>query len=148
MIDSGLGRHARTLSLAQQEQFFKLLLAFECVYVTAVALIKTSVLLMYLRIFPSRGFRIAAGIIGATIVSWWIAIVLVCVFQCKPISKAWLPWNDGVCINLKASFIGNAIPNILTDVAILCMPVQQVLKLQTNAIQKLMVLFMFGLGSL
>ncbi|KAK1565900.1 uncharacterized protein LY79DRAFT_644668 [Colletotrichum navitas] len=146
MIGQGLGRHAATLSLDMQVQFLKLLLAFECIYVTAVMLVKVSLLLMYCRIFPSRNFRIAAITLGGITVAWWIAIVCVCVFQCTPIEKAYMPFLDGTCIDLKASFIGNAIPNILTDVAILCLPVGQVWKLQATLAQRLSLCFMFLLG--
>lgn len=147
VVSHGLGRHYNTLSAHDSEAFFKLLLAFECLYVTAVALIKLSLLQMYLRIFPSREFRIAAWIIGGTVVAWWLAIVLVCIFQCDPISKAWLPMSAGKCINLKASFIGNAVPNIITDVAILCMPIKQVWQLHVTTTQKLSLLCAFLLGS-
>ncbi|KAK2018530.1 hypothetical protein LZ32DRAFT_679204 [Colletotrichum eremochloae] len=146
MIGQGLGRHAATLSLDQQVQFLKLLLAFECVYVTAVMLVKVSLLLMYCRIFPTNGFRIAAITLGGITIAWWIAIVCVCVFQCTPIEKAYMPFIEGTCIDLKASFIGNAIPNILTDVAILCLPVRQVWKLQATLAQRLSLCFMFLLG--
>ncbi|GKT46685.1 satratoxin biosynthesis SC1 cluster protein 4 [Colletotrichum spaethianum] len=146
MIGSGLGRHAAVLSTDMQVEFLKLLLAFECVYVTAVMFVKVSLLLMYCRIFPSRNFKIAAMTLGGITIAWWIAIVCVCIFQCNPISKAWLPFIEGTCIDLKASFIGNAIPNILTDVAILCLPVGQVWKLQATLTQRLSLCFMFLLG--
>lgn len=148
MISHGLGRHASTLSQDDLVAFFKLLLAFECVYVTAVMMVKLSVLAMYFRIFPTRSFRIGGGIIAATVVAWWIAIWAVCIWQCDPIKRAWLPWIDGTCINLKASFIGNAIPNIISDIAILAMPVGQVWKLHLPTAQKLSLCFMFLLGSL
>ncbi|KAK8119736.1 uncharacterized protein PG998_004362 [Apiospora kogelbergensis] len=147
MIANGLGKHMSVVPPETLTQFFKLLLGFECVYVTAVMLVKLSVLQMYLRIFPSTAFKYTAWGIGAVVVAWWIAIVLVCIFQCTPIPKAWNPSLPGHCIDLKASFVGNAIPNIATDVAILCMPVGQVWHLQVNLAQKLSLLFMFLLGS-
>lgn len=107
VVAHGMGRHASTLSLDELSIVLKHLLAFECLYVTAVAAVKLSILAMYLRIFPSREFRIGAWVIGSTIIAWWIAIVLVCIFQCNPIYIAWVPWDKGTCINLRASFIGN-----------------------------------------
>ncbi|KAM0197815.1 hypothetical protein ACHAPI_004547 [Fusarium lateritium] len=148
VISHGLGKHAKVVSTEDQVVFFKILLAFENIYVTAVMLIKLALLQMYLRIFPSRRFRQMSAVIAAVVVGWWIAICAVCIFQCSPVKRAWLPWIDGTCINLKASFIGNAIPNIATDVAILCMPVRQILKLQVNLAQKLSLMVIFLLGSL
>lgn len=107
VIAHGMGRHASTISLDELSIVLQHLLAFECLYVTAVAAVKLSILAMYLRIFPSREFRIGAWVIGGTVIAWWIAIVLVCIFQCNPIYVAWVPWDKGTCINLRASFIGN-----------------------------------------
>ncbi|RFN44925.1 hypothetical protein FIE12Z_10820 [Fusarium flagelliforme] len=147
MIAHGLGRHFERVDTPDQIIFLKILLAFENIYVTAVMLIKLALLSMYLRIFPSRRFRLISAIIAAVVIGWWIAICAVCIFQCHPIRKAWEPWIDGKCIDLKASFIGNAIPNIATDIAILCLPVKQILKLQVNMAQKLSLLVIFMLGS-
>lgn len=143
-----MGRHAGTLSQADLVSFFQLLLGFECVYVTVVMLVKASILVMYHRIFPVRGFKLAVYAIASIVVSWWLAIVLVCIFQCDPIEKAWLPWAPGVCIDLKASFIGNAVPNIITDIAILILPITQVWSLQGTVARKLSLCGAFLLGSL
>lgn len=123
-------------------------MAFECIYCTAVGLIKISLLLMYMRIFPTKGFTLGAYILGFMTIGWVIAINCVSIFQCDPIKKAWFPLIAGKCINLKASFVGNAVPNILTDVAILCMPIGQVWKLQVTPTQRASLCFMFLLGSL
>ncbi|KAK8009928.1 hypothetical protein PG990_008893 [Apiospora arundinis] len=147
MIANGLGKHMSVVPPDNLAEFLKLLLGFECVYVTAVMLVKLAVLQMYLRIFPAQSFKYTAWFIGGIVVAWWISIVLVCIFQCNPIPKAWNPSLPGHCINLKASFVGNAIPNIATDIAILCMPVGQVWHLQVNLTQKISLLFMFLLGS-
>lgn len=125
----------------------KVLVAYECVYSTTVGVIKISILLMYTRIFPTRGFRIAALVLGSVSVSWVIAIICVSVFQCTPIEKIWDPNVPGTCINLKGSFIGNAIPNILTDVAILSLPVKIVWGLHASVVHRLSVSFVFLLGS-
>ncbi|KAH7394680.1 hypothetical protein BKA66DRAFT_523153 [Pyrenochaeta sp. MPI-SDFR-AT-0127] len=146
-IAHGLGRHADTVLMDDLVAFFKILLAAECIYITAVLLVKLSLLLMYRRLFPLREFKICLAILAAIVISWWIAILAVCIFQCSPISKAWLPWIEGTCINLKASFIGNAIPNILTDVAILCIPFRPVWKLHVTIAQRLSICFIFSLGS-
>ncbi|KAH7124264.1 hypothetical protein EDB81DRAFT_699317 [Dactylonectria macrodidyma] len=147
-IAHGLGKHIDTLSMHDVITFFKILLAYECVYITALMVIKLSILQMYIRIFglASRMFKILAIIITGIVVAWWISIFAVCIFQCNPIRKAWLPWAEGTCINLKGSFIGNAIPNILTDVVMLCMPIRQVWKMRVALAQKLSVCFIFLLG--
>lgn len=123
-------------------------MSFEWVYCTTVGIVKISILLMYARIFPTRGFRIAAVILGSIVVGWVIAIICVSVFQCTPIAKAWNPTLPGTCINLKGSFIGNAVPNILTDIAILALPVHVVRGLHATITHRLSVIAVFLLGSL
>lgn len=103
---------------------------------------------MYLRIFPVRSIKIGAYVLAALSISWCISIIMVSIFQCTPIERTWNPAIPGHCINLKASFIGNAIPNILTDVAILALPMQQVWGLHTSTMQKTQISFVFLLGSL
>ncbi|KKY28487.1 putative integral membrane protein [Diplodia seriata] len=146
MISWGLGKHASDLDPNNVVMVLKLLVAFECVYCTGVGLVKFSLLFMYARIFPLKGFRIGAYILGFMTAGWVIAINCVSIFQCHPIKKAWYPLMDGSCIDIKASFIGNAVPNILTDVAILIMPVAQVWKLQVTSAQRASLVFMFLLG--
>ncbi|KAK8155402.1 hypothetical protein BKA80DRAFT_209240 [Phyllosticta citrichinensis] len=147
MIAHGLGQHAKILDPADIVMVLKLLMAFECVYCTGVGFVKLSVVTMYSRIFPLPGFRIGAYILGTVTVGWVIAINCVSIFQCTPIKGAWDTSIKASCIDLKASFIGNAIPNILTDVAILAMPVGQVFKLQVTLAQKISLCIMFLLGS-
>ncbi|KAG4440608.1 hypothetical protein IFR05_003925 [Cadophora sp. M221] len=122
-IHYGMGKHAAALTTPEIVSYAKSLIAFECLYVTCICLTKISLLLMYLRIFPVRSIKIGAYILGALSISWCIAIIMVSIFQCTPIERTWNPTIPGHCINLKASFIGNAIPNILTDVVILALPI-------------------------
>ncbi|RAL13867.1 uncharacterized protein BO97DRAFT_442171 [Aspergillus homomorphus CBS 101889] len=147
MIHYGMGRHAAVLPTENVMTIAKLLMAFECVYCTTVGIIKVSILLMYARIFPTRNFRIASIILGGIAIGWVIAIICVSVFQCDPIAKAWNPSLPGTCINLKGSFIGNAVPNIVTDVAILSLPVHAVWGLHASLTHRLSVIAIFLLGS-
>lgn len=126
----------------------QLLLALECVYLVAVALLKLSLLALYFRLFPTREFKISTYILSGIIILWCIALNCVAIFQCNPVKKSWLPMTPGTCINLKAAFIGNAIPNIITDVIILLLPVRQVWKLQVRPAQRASLLAMFLLGGL
>lgn len=103
---------------------------------------------MYCRIFPTRSMKIWAWVLSSVAVAWAIAIAVLCIFQCTPIEKAWNPFVPGHCINLRGSFIGNAVPNIITDVIILTLPVNYVWKLRTNLSQRISLTCIFLLGSL
>ncbi|KAH8589763.1 hypothetical protein B0O99DRAFT_472010, partial [Bisporella sp. PMI_857] len=147
VIHYGLGVHAAALDFDQLIAVGKSLLAFECIYVTTVALTKVSLLFMYYRLFPIDNMRIGCWILGVLSICWCISIIMVSIFQCTPISKAWNPTIPGHCINLKGSFIGNAVPNILTDIAILALPMPHVWSLHTTLIQKCQLSALFLLGS-
>lgn len=109
---------------------------------------KTSILQLYLNLFPSKRFKVITFIIAFAVVGWWIAIVLVSIFQCKPIAKNWMPALEGECINIYNFFAGNAGPNIFTDIVILCLPVRQVVKLHVNTFKKISFSLLFLNGGL
>lgn len=57
-----------------------------------------------------------------------------------------MPWVPGYCANLKAIYLAMSIPNILTDVAILSLPLPHVWGLNADIRQKLYLVGMFLLG--
>ncbi|KAI5801347.1 hypothetical protein EDC01DRAFT_517102 [Geopyxis carbonaria] len=146
LIHYGMGRHAAALPPHQLTLMLKGLVFHEFFYCTTVGVIKISLLLMYARIFTVRWFRTAAWIVGASVVGWTIAIQFVSIFQCTPIYKAWEPFTPGHCINLKASFIGNGVPNVITDFVILTLPMPVVWNLQASVAHRLSLSFIFLLG--
>lgn len=90
----------------------------------------------------------ATNVIGAFVIMWGIALLLVSVFSCNPINGFWDITIKSQCVDSKWFFVGNAIPNILADVAILCLPVRQVWNLQMSSKSKLAVSGIFLLGGL
>ncbi|KAJ5951566.1 uncharacterized protein N7479_009979 [Penicillium vulpinum] len=147
LTDYGMGLHSEILPAENIMMIAKLLVVFECIYVTTIAVTKVSILLMYCRIFPTREIRIASMILGGISLAWAIAIILVSIFQCTPIARAWDTRIPGTCIDLKASFIGNAVPNIVTDILILSLPVRVVWGLHASLTHRLSVIGIFLLGS-
>jgi hypothetical protein len=55
--------------------------------------------MLYLRIFPGHKFRIAVITVVGVTVAYTFAAVLMTVFACKPIEKAWRKTLPGVCVN-------------------------------------------------
>ncbi|KAB8213024.1 hypothetical protein BDV33DRAFT_185619 [Aspergillus novoparasiticus] len=143
MVRNGLGLHADHLSDNELVTLGKLLLVFECVYCVTVGSIKLSILSMYYRIFVDLQFHIATFVLLGTTIAWVIAIVFVSIFQCTPIARASDKSITGHCIDLKGSFIGNALPNILTDIAIVSLPIRRVWKLQASTAQRLSIILTF-----
>lgn len=104
---------------------------------------------MYLRLFPTRFVKYGTGILGTVATMWFISILLVVIFQCSPVAMAWDPLiSTGHCVDKEQFFLGNSIPNILTDLAILCLPMYQVYQLNVNRGRKIGLVFVFLLGGL
>ncbi|PWY73108.1 hypothetical protein BO94DRAFT_538994 [Aspergillus sclerotioniger CBS 115572] len=147
MVEHGLGLHQSIVSDADIVIINKLLLCMECFYCTSIVFVKTSILTMYHRIFIDRATRIGAYILGFITISWAISIIFACIFQCTPVARAWDKSIPGHCINLKGSFIGNAVPNIVTDIAILTLPVSRVWRIQASLSERLSIISIFLLGA-
>ncbi|OJJ01983.1 hypothetical protein ASPVEDRAFT_41512 [Aspergillus versicolor CBS 583.65] len=150
MIHYGLGRDATPdLSAHQALMVKQLLYIFEIFYVINLLLIKLSILFMYRRIFTdmSRFFRVGARICGGVVVLWAIAFIPAATFQCTPVSKAWDSDKEGHCINLRVGFFCVALPNILTDIAILTLPVQVCWQLAGSMLYRLSISGIFLLGA-
>ncbi|KAI1002062.1 hypothetical protein K3495_g6144 [Podosphaera aphanis] len=147
LIQNGVGLHSGALSLAEIMKVGKVLVGNEVIYVTNINIIKLSVLVMYYRFFPIRPVRIGGLALGLLSCAWNISLSVLAVAQCVPFKKTYAPWVEGDCINLKATFLAIALPNILTDLAILTLPLPHVWKLQTNIPQKISLTAIFLLGS-
>ncbi|KAH7008927.1 hypothetical protein EDB80DRAFT_841667 [Ilyonectria destructans] len=147
VVRQGLGKHAGALTLKQRQRIDKTILGSEIMYLTNVSLFKLSLLCLYFRIFPVRSVRIGGYILGSVAICWTIACNLAAIFQCTPRNKLWEPWLEGTCIDLFLTFLCVSVPNILCDIGILCLPMPQVWKLQTNFVQKAFLTGIFLLGS-
>ncbi|KAL0264422.1 hypothetical protein SLS55_000372 [Diplodia seriata] len=123
----------------------------EDLYLSALPLLKISILLFYLRIFPEKGFRRAVFVTIGLCIGYCIAFVLVSVFQCRPIRYAWLQWDDeheGTCNNINAQGWSSAAINVILDIIVIILPLPQLWELQLNKRKKFLLLLMFSVGFL
>ena len=91
---------------------------------------------------------LTTSILSTTVVLWALASILVSIFACKPIRGYWDEAIKSTCINMKWFFIGNAVPNIVTDVVILGLPMRHVWELQMGKRTKTLVSAIFFTGGL
>ncbi|KAL1962349.1 hypothetical protein VTN77DRAFT_9762 [Rasamsonia byssochlamydoides] len=146
MVGEGMGLHSDVIGLEKVIMIAKLLVVAEILYVFNLVWTKLSFLLMYYRIFRVPYFKRWAYIIGTFVVIWVITITFVFIFICVPVQKLWYPQLPGHCVNQVGTWIANASSTILTDLAILILPIPQVWKLQLQTSQKVALTFAFGLG--
>lgn len=121
----------------------------EILYITCIAVIKASVLLLYLRAFPVEWMTTASRILLGFTACWGVAYMIAQIFQCSPVSYMWKQWDDeheGTCTSRAALAWSHAIINIILDVVIIGMPLPILMKLQVSVGRKLGLGLMFCVG--
>ncbi|KAJ5452972.1 hypothetical protein N7445_001155 [Penicillium cf. griseofulvum] len=146
-IEYGMGTHTSIIHPVDLSMVFKLIYAFEPLYITTAGTIKFAVLLMYNRIFPVRFIKIGGSILGAITLAWVIAMDFLAIFQCWPIAKGFNPMLPGNCIVLKGALIGNGVPNFVVDMCILALPVKLIWGLQASLWHRVSIICVFLTGS-
>jgi len=118
-------------------------------YCAATGFCKVSVLVFYLRIFPSRSFHIAVWLIVFVAVGYEVGSVLANVFACTPIAKSWdVAITGGSCMNRPVFYFANAGLGIFTDFATVLVPIPWLWKLQMPMRQKIAVGAILTMGCL
>lgn len=124
-------------------------------YAFIIFVVKLSILLQYLRIFvPTRkGNMFMFAGIHTLIWTCFVFYVVSASFQiamCSPRKKFWEPLvtTSGHCYNYLASYQASAIFNVVSDFAILLLPLVPVWKLKTSQRKKFGIMAIFGTGIL
>lgn len=147
-VVEGYGRHIDDLANPQRKAALRWFFIAQTPYKIVVALNKVSLVLLYMRIFISRSFKISAHIVLAVVISYGIAGVAATIFQCIPIAGSWDKSVDATCINSDMFWVANAILNILTDVMVLALPIPSIFGLQLKRRERFMLCLIFLLGGL
>ncbi|POS73662.1 hypothetical protein DHEL01_v207948 [Diaporthe helianthi] len=145
----GVGRHYAVIRIEDPAAYGRgqtALFAVETIYGSLLVLCKFSILAMYWRIFPTSFVRKGCCVLGGLTLAWIIAVALVSFLQCQPLRKIWIPDTPGHCIDNTKFFIGNAVPNIFTDCAIMALPAYEISRLRMGASQKIGLAGIFLLG--
>lgn len=148
---NGLGKDVWTLPFDKISNFGFYFYIIEILYFADVALLKTSILLFYLRIFPTPGTRKALWATLTVNGLFGVAFIFAAIFQCTPVSYYWENWHgevSGSCLNVNAIGWSNAIISIVLDIWMLAIPLSQLPKLRLHWKKKLGVGLMFCVGIL
>ncbi|KAL8934791.1 MAG: hypothetical protein Q9216_005732 [Gyalolechia sp. 2 TL-2023] len=99
---------------------------------------KGAILLLYLRVFTksNRKFTTAACLIGFVVGATGITMIVGSIFPCTPIAHNWDMKMTGKCINKLDFARYTAIPNVLTGLAMLVLPLPMVWRLNVTIQQK------------
>jgi len=116
-------------------------------------LIRASIILFYLRVFPAGKNNRTGTILFYTMIMnvvYNLSFFFAVVFQCNPVSSFWTLWenlDDGhKCANVNALAWVAAITGIIFDVWLLALPFPQLLALNLHWKKKVMGAMMFSVG--
>ncbi|OQE27192.1 hypothetical protein PENFLA_c006G09542 [Penicillium flavigenum] len=148
MLNWGLGKHMWDVPEAYLSPMFeKLNLTSAIFYCAATGFTKCSILVFYLRIFPSRNFHIAVWVLVFIAVGYSLASVLANIFSCTPVAKSWDDTiTTGHCMNRPAFYFANAGLGIFTDFATVVVPIPWLRRLQMPLGQKIAVTVILAMG--
>ncbi|KAG8412792.1 hypothetical protein J3458_013227 [Metarhizium acridum] len=148
----GLGKDTWTLPSHELTSFAEYLYIMEVLYLAELSLIKLSLSLFYVRIFPGTTIR---RLLWATVIInllYGTTFVITAIFQCTPIAYFWTQYDEeratARCININAFGWANAAISVALDMWMISMPLSQIPKLRLHWTKKFGVSIMFFLGAL
>ncbi|KUJ19545.1 uncharacterized protein LY89DRAFT_780467 [Mollisia scopiformis] len=134
----GFGRHIYTLHPSTIMWALKLQVALGYINPVAITLPKLAILGLYLRIFTIKAYRYLAYGIAAVLIANWIATLVSVSLICRPFAYQWdksIP--GGTCLQYQWMYTWFSIPNLVTDVAILVLPLPIIWNLQMSLNKKI-----------
>jgi fucose permease len=123
--------------------------AFTVLYNPTLMATKTSILIFYLRLSRdiNKIFRRASFLTLAVVLTGGIVLTALNIFQCNPVSAGYHVDQSGAkCIGLVTLYLASAPFNIITDLAILCLPIPILTGMRLPQKQKTILVFTFALG--
>ena len=126
--------------------------AKEVLYNPAIVSVKTSILLLYRRIFADKGlnrsFNLCLWGTGLFTLAYSIVGVFTILFHCTPVNSLWNPTVPTKCINFEAVLIIVSSLNIAADILVLCLPMPLLWGLKMPVRRKVQLTCIFLLGGL
>ena len=138
-----------TVDLETLTRLGKVLKAGEATYAFSVMFPKLSILSLYIRLFVEPTVRRLSYFTTAFVVASFVAGITTWGFTCQPFAFNWdksIP--GGHCIDIMKSYTYFSIPNLISDVAIILLPLHTIWKLQVPRSTKFGLFITFILGGL
>jgi len=143
----GIGGHDADVGLHEIEVQIKLLWFSVPFMHASMGCTKSSIILLYLRLFPIRRMRFTCRLILGILIVWYTWAVLSAIFTCIPVSKFWNPTLAGHCFNFQALWFSNASINIVTDLTLIILPIPVISSLHLPRKQKVGIWLILAIGS-
>lgn len=134
--------------------FKKLTFVFANIYFPSVMFPKLAMLFFYLRIFIERWQRRACYLLMGILVATAVAAFIANMMTCDPVRFQWgdsLVGEDGGaphCFKQQLFWSLISLPNVITDLIMLALPVPVICKIQLTWKDKVGLIFTFATGSM
>ncbi|KAK8224540.1 major facilitator superfamily domain-containing protein [Phyllosticta capitalensis] len=145
----GLGRHETDIPTSWDPRLRRLEYTFEALYNPCLMATKTSILVFYLTLAKShRVFKWAVIATLAVVNLGGVALTLLNIFQCRPVGAAFANPTpaDAHCTDIVTLFLSSSPLNIITDLAILFLPMPVLTSMRLPTKQKTILIITFGFG--
>ncbi|GFZ48049.1 hypothetical protein JCM24511_05797 [Saitozyma sp. JCM 24511] len=120
--------------------------AFTVLYNPAIMATKTAILILYYRFFSAYLFlRYASLFLMAIVNIAGVVLTFLYIFQCRPVEAAFST-TEGTCIDIIAVYLSSTPINILTDLAILLLPLPVLTSLRMQFREKVILVATFIVG--
>ncbi|KAK3314209.1 CFEM domain-containing protein [Apodospora peruviana] len=152
-VDFGYGKDTWFVPFDHITEVLKIFFVDMLLYTLTRFFVRASIILFYLRVFPSNPDHKMRRILVWTMVANFIynlAFFIAVIFQCDPISHFWTQWeglDDGHCGNVNVLAWVAAATGIVFDVWLLALPFPQLIALNLHWKKKVMGAVMFGVGA-
>jgi hypothetical protein len=121
-------------------------MVFAMLWNVTVCFSKLSVLFMYTNVFVQESLLRWTRYIGAFVVTWNVANIITALVICQPIARNWNLSIDGTCGSQPKFYTSMGVINIITDVAILTLPLPYLFSLQMPWKRKIIAAGMMTIG--
>lgn len=145
----GLGRYDDNIPEDHRLPLKKTEYVFSVIYNPALMALKTSILVFYLRLSKNtqQVLSVASWIVLVIVNVTGVVLTFMNIFQCSPVKAAFsLYEGEAKCIPLLTVFVCSAPVNIVTDLAILALPIPVLTGMRLPKRQKYILVFTFSLG--
>ncbi|KAJ5811039.1 Major facilitator superfamily domain general substrate transporter [Penicillium robsamsonii] len=148
-VQKGLGLHSSDINPKDALAFNKANYAFTVLYNPALMAVKTSILVFYLTLTRNQKvFRFANYVTIFVVNAAGFALTFVNIFQCNPVGAVFLsdvPAHAN-CTDIVTLYLSSSPVNIITDIAILLLPMPLLTKMRLPFKQKIILVITFSFG--
>ncbi|KAJ5963480.1 Major facilitator superfamily domain general substrate transporter [Penicillium vulpinum] len=148
-VQKGLGLHSSDVRSEDELAFNKANYAFTVLYNPALMAVKTSILVFYMTLTRNQKvFRCANYVTLFVVNAAGLALTFVNVFQCNPVGAVFL--SDipahAKCTDIVTLYLSSSPVNIITDLAILLLPMPLLTTMRLPFKQKIILVITFSFG--